>query len=160
MGASGSGKSTFAAHHFTNEAVLSSDRFRAQATGDESDQSLNDAVFARLHEAVEHRLEAGRLTVVDATNVHWADRARLLHLARRHGRPVVGIVFDLPAEVCLRRNASRQRTVRAGVVRGQVRDLRHSRANLELEGYAAVHVFSSEPEIEIARVVIGSEEAG
>jgi predicted kinase len=158
VGASGSGKSTFAAHHFNDEAVLSSDRFRAQATGDESDQSLNDAVFVRLHEAVDRRLEAGLLTVVDATNVHWADRARLLDLSRRHRRPVVGIVFDLPAEVCLRRNASRHRTVGAGVVRRQVTALRQGRANLELEGYAAIHVLSSESDIDMARVVVRTVE--
>ena len=109
IGAAGSGKSTFARRHFPGEAVVSSDRFRGLLAGDEADQRVTDAAFELLHMAVEHRLEAGVLTVVDATNLDRLSRATPLDLARRFQRPAVAVVFALPAELCLHRNRTRQR---------------------------------------------------
>ncbi|TMB65167.1 MAG: phosphatase, partial [Chloroflexi bacterium] len=43
IGASGSGKSTFASRHFDADAVVSSDRLRGLVAGDESDQRATDA---------------------------------------------------------------------------------------------------------------------
>jgi predicted kinase len=65
----------------------------------------------------------------------------------------VAIVFALPAEVCLARNATRRRAVRPTVVRRQIANLRHIRTDLEGEGYAAIHIFGSESEVESAVVV-------
>ncbi|CAN5550848.1 hypothetical protein BH20CHL6_BH20CHL6_21030 [soil metagenome] len=81
VGPSGSGKSTFAARHFADEEVLSSDAFRQRILGDVRDQSGTDEIFRQLHAALEARLRAGRLTVVDATNVVAWDRQAL----RRRG---------------------------------------------------------------------------
>ena len=39
IGVSGSGKSTFAEHHFKRSEVLSSDAFRLMVSDDENDQS-------------------------------------------------------------------------------------------------------------------------
>lgn len=140
IGASGSGKSTYAERHFNADEVVSSDRLRVLISGDESDQRMNDAVFARLHRWVEDRLAAGRLAVVDATNVEWVWRADLLRIARRFGRRAIAIVFDVDAEVCVRRNASRARVVRPRVIQRQVQHLRHDLARLDLEGFSAVHI--------------------
>ncbi len=154
IGAAGSGKSTFARRHFPDGAVLSSDRFRGLLAGDEAEQRVTDAAFELLHRAVGHRLEAGCLTVVDATNVDRLSRATPLGLARRARRPVVAIVFALPAEVCLARNATRRRPVRPTVVRRQMANLRHIRIDLEGEGYAAIHVFGSESDVDSAVVAL------
>ncbi len=154
IGAAGSGKSTFARRHFRDGAVLSSDRFRGLLAGDESDQRVTDAAFELLHQAVGHRLEAGLLTVVDATNIGWLSRATPLGLARRARRPAVAIVFALPAEVCLARNAMRWRPVRPTVVRRQIANLRHIRTDLEDESYAAVCIFGSESDVDRAVVVL------
>ena len=153
IGAAGSGKSTFARRHFPDEAVVSSDRFRGLLAGDEADQRVTDAAFELLHMAVEHRLEAGLLTVVDATNVDLLSRAAPLGLARRSRRPAVAIVFALPAEVCLLRNRDRPRVVRPAVVRRQSAQLRHVRTDLEGEGYAAIHIFGSESDVKGAVVL-------
>jgi len=152
IGAAGSGKSTFARRHFPDEAVVSSDRFRGLLAGDEADQRVTDVAFELLHQAVGHRLEAGFLAVVDATNTDWLSRATPLGLARRSRRPAVAIVFALPAEVCLTRNATRRRPVRPAVVRRQSANLRHIRTDLEGEGYAAIHIFGSESDIDRAVV--------
>jgi len=157
IGASGSGKSTFAARHFPAEAVISSDRHRGLIAGDESDQGANDAVFERMHQLVEERAAAGLLAVVDATNTRGPARSELGWHAHRHKRPLVAIALSLPVETCLQRNAARARPVPTRVIRQQVADLRHLEADLELEGYAAVHVFRSEAEVEAARILIDGE---
>jgi protein phosphatase len=124
--------------------------------GSEADQSVNETVFERLHQAVEDRLHAGSLTVVDATNTEWMQRTQLVAQGRRCGRPVVAIVLDLPQEVCLARNAARPRRVRPGVVRQQLADLRHTGADLDLEGFAAVYRLRSETDVEAVRIRVAS----
>ncbi|MFD0784495.1 AAA family ATPase, partial [Micromonospora azadirachtae] len=69
VGVSGSGKSTFARRHFLPSQVLSSDAFRAMVADDENDQSASADAFDALHYVAGKRLRAGRLTVVDATNL-------------------------------------------------------------------------------------------
>ncbi len=63
------------------------------------------------------RLAAGRLTVVDATNVQPAARKQFVELARAHDVLPVAIVLDLPKSLCAQRNASRpDRTFGAQVI--------------------------------------------
>jgi predicted kinase len=131
VGASGSGKSTFAARWFPAEGILSSDRLRAELTGDAADQSANGLTFRILHAQLERRLAAGRLAVVDATNVTAAARRPLLERAARFGRPVALIVLDLAEDACLARNAARPgRIVPAAAVRRQLAALRADRDQL------------------------------
>lgn len=69
VGASGSGKSTFARRHFRPTEIISSDFCRGLVADDENDQSASRDAFDVLHYIAGKRLAAGRLTVVDATNV-------------------------------------------------------------------------------------------
>jgi protein phosphatase len=151
IGASGSGKSTFASRHFEAEAVASSDRLRGVLAGDEADQRVTEEAFRRLHQWLDARLAAGQLGVVDATNVEWMARAELLEVARRHRRPAIAIVLALPLEVCLTRNKGRARQVPVPVIRQQMDDLAHGIDRLGLEGFAAVHVLRSEADVDAAR---------
>ncbi len=107
VGASGSGKSTFARRHFRPTEVISSDFCRGLVADDENDQSATPAAFERLHHIAGIRLRAGRLTVVDATNVKAEDRASLVRLAREHDVLPVAIVLDVPESECQARNAAR-----------------------------------------------------
>jgi protein phosphatase len=154
IGVAGSGKSTFATRHFDADAVVSSDRLRGVLTGDEAAQEATDAAFRQLHQWLEARLAVAALAVVDATNVEWMARTELIRRARDYGRPAIAIVFDLPLDLCLARNAARPRTVPAAVIRRQHEDLRHSLDRLDLEGFSAVHVLRSELEIEQVAVQI------
>src|SRR5712691_10296439 len=81
IGASGSGKSTFARQHFKPTEVLSSDFCRGLVSDDENDQRASNDAFAVLHFIAARRLSAGRLTVIDATNVEPDSRKPLLALA-------------------------------------------------------------------------------
>jgi len=154
IGAAGSGKSTFAAGHFASGDVVSSDQLRARIGESESDQRANEDVFERLQALVQDRLAAGVLTIIDATNTDWMRRTALIGMARRHRRPVIAIVFDIPLDVCLSRIAARSRAVRAAVVRRQVSEVRRDRERLDLEGFAAIYVLASAHEVEDASVEI------
>jgi protein phosphatase len=149
VGASGAGKSTFAARHFDADEVVSSDRFRAVVSGAEADQSASRAPFELLHAAVAARLPARRLTVADATNATPGARAPLLELARRHDVPAVAIVLAVRERVCLERNADRaNRALSPYVVRAQVRAVRRSLRTLDDEGLARVHILGSPDDVD------------
>ncbi|HEU5472029.1 MAG TPA: polynucleotide kinase-phosphatase [Actinophytocola sp.] len=155
VGASGSGKSTFAARHFARTQVLSSDFFRGLVSDDENDQTASGVAFDALRYVAGKRLAAGRITVVDATNVQRSSRAELLTLAREHNVLPVAIVLDLPEAVCVQRNESRpDRTFGAAVVRRHRAELRRSLRSLEREGFRKVHVLRSQAEVDAATVVI------
>ena len=109
IGASGAGKSSFAAKHFKPTEVLSSDFCRGLVSDDENDQAATKDAFAVLHFIAARRLAAGRLTVVDATNVQRESRKPLVALAREHDLFPVAIVLDLPEAVCQERNRGRAR---------------------------------------------------
>ena len=114
----------------------------------------DDVVFATLHRRVQARLASGLLVVVDATNTDWMWRAQLVADARPYGRPSMAIVFNLPADVCLARNAARARTVPASVIRRQVADVTRDVERLDLEGFAAVHVLGSAADVDAVTLEI------
>ncbi|MFI6108832.1 polynucleotide kinase-phosphatase [Streptomyces sp. NPDC051310] len=156
IGATGSGKSTFARKHFKPTEVLSSDFCRGLVADDENDQSASGDAFDVLHYIAGKRLAAGRLTVIDATSVQQESRRQLIRLAREHDVLPIAIVLDLPEEVCAERNAARPD--RAGMPRHVIqrhrRELRRSLRGLEREGFRKVHVLRSVEEVEAAEVVL------
>ena len=154
VGASGSGKSTFARQQFAPFEVLSSDFCRGLVSGDENDQSATGAAFEVLHYIAGKRLDGGHLTVVDATNVQPESRRQLVALARAHDVLPVAVVLDLPERVCLDRNTARaDRAFGDQVVKRQRDQLRRSLKHLGKEGFRKVHVLRSEQEVAEAVVV-------
>ncbi|MCP2258945.1 polynucleotide kinase-phosphatase [Streptoalloteichus tenebrarius] len=155
VGTAGSGKSTFARRAFSPTQVLSSDAFRAMVADDPADQDATSDAFDLLHEVARRRLAAGRLTVVDATNVEREARAALVRLAKEHDVRAVAIVLAWPEQVCLERVAARtDRVVDADVVRGQAALLRGSVGGLAGEGFRVVHVLRTPEEVDAADVVV------
>ena len=151
VGASGSGKSTFAARHFGPFETLSSDFCRGLVSNDVNAQEATAAAFDVLHHIAGKRLDAGLLTVVDATNVQQAARKSLVDLARAHDVLPVAIVLDVPEQVCLERNAARaDRDLPAQVVRRQRDQLRRSLRGLGREGFRTVHVLTGTDEVDAA----------
>jgi len=153
VGVSGSGKSTFARTHFRSTQVLSSDVCRGLVADDENDQAATPDAFDVLRYIAGKRLAAGRLTVIDATNVQPRARAGLVELAREHDVLPVAIVLDVPEKVCVARNAERpDRDFGAGVVRRQHTELRRSVGRLAREGFRRVHVLRSVEEVASATI--------
>lgn len=149
VGASGSGKSTFTRTHFKRTEILSSDYCRGLVSDDENDQAATKDAFEVLHFIAGKRLKAGKLTVVDATNVQPEARRPLIALARQyHCLPVV-FVLDMPERLCQDRNVGRaDRAFGPHVIRNQTSQLRKSIRGLEREGFRHVHVFRTPDELE------------
>src|ERR1700731_5204755 len=99
VGASGSGKSTFARTHFRSTEILSSDFCRGLVSDDENDQAATKNAFEVLHFIAGKRLAVGKLVVVDATNVQSEARKPIIELARQYHCIPVAIVFDLPEKL-------------------------------------------------------------
>jgi protein phosphatase len=148
VGISGSGKSTFATSHFARTEVISSDACRGLVGDDENDQTVTAEAFELLHFIATKRLELGKLTVIDATNVQPEARKPLVKLARDQHVLPVAIVFDLPESVCAARNVSRpDRAFGAHVLRRQRSLLKRSMRSLEKEGFRRVLVLRTEEEV-------------
>ncbi|MEV5357558.1 polynucleotide kinase-phosphatase [Streptomyces sp. NPDC052693] len=155
IGASGSGKSTFARRHFKPTEVISSDFCRGLVSDDENDQSATKDAFDVLHYIAGKRLAAGRRTVVDATSVQSEARRQLIDLARQYDVLPIAVVLDVPEEVCAERNAARadRADMPRRVVQRHTRELRRSLRHLEREGFRKVHVLRGVEEIEHATIV-------
>jgi protein phosphatase len=149
IGPSGCGKSTFARRHFKPSEVLSSDFCRALVSDDENNQAATKDAFEVLHFIAAKRLAAGKLTVVDATNVQPEARKPLVALARQYHVIPVALVLNLPDRVCQDRNRERpDRSFGPHVVRQQSQQLRRSIRNLKREGFRHIHEFSSPAEVD------------
>src|SRR3712207_5881858 len=107
IGATGSGKSTFAARWFAPTEVVSSDRCRAMVADSESDQSATADAFDLARAIAEKRLKNRRLAVIDATNVRAADRRPWVELARRWHALPEAVVLDPGLDLCVERNKAR-----------------------------------------------------
>jgi protein phosphatase len=151
VGVAGSGKSSFANKHFRPTEILSSDFCRGLVSDDESDQAATKDAFEVLRFIAAKRLSAGRLTVIDATNVQREARGFSLELARQFHIKPVAIVFDLPLDICAERNQNRRgRCVLPEIIEEQLRELRNSLPYLADEGFAHVYILSSPAEVECA----------
>jgi protein phosphatase len=154
IGASGSGKSTFAKAHFKPTEILSSDFFRGMVADDENDQSVSKDAFEALYYLAGKRLGLGRLTVIDATHVQKEARQDVLRLAREQDCHAVAIVLDMPESLCLERNARRpERNFGDHVVKSQATRLRRSLKGLEREGFRFVFVLRGEAEANAVEIV-------
>ena len=154
IGPSGSGKSTFAHKHFKPTEILSSDFCRGLVSDDETDQAATNDAFEVLRFIASKRLAAGKLTVIDATNVQVEARKPLLALAREYHYLTVAIVFNMPTKLCQERNEARpDRNLKPHVIRQQSQQLRRSLHNLKREGFQRfVYVMSTQEAVEAIRV--------
>ena len=151
VGPSGCGKSTFARKHFKPTEVLSSDFCRALVSDDENNQAATRDAFEVLHFIAAKRLAAGKLTVIDATNVQPEARKPLVALAREFHVLPVALILNLPDRICQDRNRERaDRNFGPHVIRQQSQQLRRSLRNLKREGFRHIHEFSSPSEIDEA----------
>ncbi|MES2764272.1 MAG: polynucleotide kinase-phosphatase [Bacteroidota bacterium] len=153
MGASGSGKSTFARKHFLPTEILSSDYCRGLVSDDENNQAATKDAFDVLQYITAKRLSAKRLTVIDATNVQPEARKSWLMLAQQYHCHLVAIVLDMPERVCLDRNAMRSdRNFGSHVIPQQRHQLRRSLKALKREGFRFTYVLDSQEAVEKVQI--------
>jgi len=141
IGLPGSGKSSWFKRHNLNP--LSSDMIRAMLFDDPAEQRFQDLVFSNLRSLLRARLVARRpLNYVDATNLTPHDRHSWIKLAKDFGYEVQAVYFDVPLEVCLERNARRQRVVEDDVMRKMAAKLKPPTFE---EGFSKITVVRVKP---------------
>jgi protein phosphatase len=151
IGATGAGKSRFAARHFAGSEVISSDRCRGMVSDDETDQSVSADAFDLVRAIADKRLKHRKLAVIDATNVRAADRKAWIDLARRWHALPVAIVLDPGADICIERNKTRpDRAFGGEVARRMTEEIRKGVGGLQREGFRQVWRLGSAKSIEAA----------
>ena len=154
VGASSSGKTTFAHTHFRPTEVLSSDFFRGMVCDDENSQEASADAFDLLYYAAEKRLSNFKLTVVDATNIQRASRKQIIELAQRMDVHAAAIVIDMPEPLILQRGRERSdRTLSERVLHSHYSAVRKSIHSLKKEGFRFVYVISSPEQLENAEII-------
>jgi F420-dependent oxidoreductase-like protein len=138
VGASGSGKSTWATTHFRAEQIVSSDALRAIVGESADDVSATDDAFALLDAIVGHRMRRRLTTVVDTLGLDPVRRAAWTTTARAHDVATVCVTFEASAAECRARNRTRTKRVPDRIIGGQVRAVREQRAALDREAFDIV----------------------
>jgi len=149
IGASSSGKSTFARKHFKATEIVSSDACRAMVSDDENNLPASADAFDLARYIVSKRLKNGLLTVVDATNVQEGGRKDWIKLARQHHVLPVTIVINMPEKICAQRHAARtDRDFGNHVIPMQISQLKRSLRRLKLEGFRHIFELRTPEEVE------------
>ena len=140
VGASGSGKSTWAEARYRREEIVSSDALRGVVGSGPHDLDASADAFALL--------EHDRRGPAGARAHHGRRHARARRRPARGcgsppprgaGLPAVVVVFATPDAECRRRNAARDRPVPAPVLAGQLKRMRAVAGELGAEGWDVVH---------------------
>jgi predicted kinase len=136
IGLPGSGKTTW----FRRRGVtpLSSDLLRNILFDDVEEQRYQGLVFSTLRSLLRARLIARMpWNYVDATNLSIHERRQWIKMAKSFGYEVQAVFFDVPLEVCLERNRSRDRMVSEEVMRKMAEKLKPPAFE---EGFAKITV--------------------
>lgn len=151
VGASGSGKSTFARKHFPEFAVVSSDHCRSMICDDPTNQGVTEAAFKLLHQITRERLTNKRLVVVDATNVKPSSRQEFFALAREFNVPLIALVLNPPLLTVLRQNLLRSRVVPEYVIQRHHAQIQQALVALPKEPFDLVHTVNETVFVEITK---------
>lgn len=123
VGISGSGKSTWIKSQTDqNTVVVSPDEIRRELTGNISDQTKNNEVFALANKRAADALNAGKNVIFDATNIASRNRKTLLDYMKVHVEgefDAVAKIFDVDPEIAKQRI---KKDVESGVDRSNVPD--------------------------------------
>ncbi len=139
VGASGSGKSTWAGANFRPGQIVASDDLRALVGEGRGDRRAGTDAFDVLDLVLERRLRRRLTTVVDTLGLAAERRAQYRALAARHGLACHAVVFETPAAVCRARNKARDHPIAPKVLTAQLAAAAAITATLGDEGFDGIH---------------------
>ena len=149
IGATGSGKSSFAAKHFKPTEIVSSDNCRGLVSDDPNNQAASADAFALARYITGLRLKNGLLTVIDATNVQEEARKDWIKLAKEYNCLSIAIILNMPEKVCVERNALRpDRNFGGHVIPQHISQLKRSFKKLKYEGFNQIVELRSPEEVD------------
>jgi protein phosphatase len=155
IGATGSGKSSFAKKHFKATEIVSSDTCRGLVSDDENSQPASADAFALARYITGLRLKNGLLTVIDATNVQDEARKDWVKLAREYDCLPTAIILNMPEKVCAERNAGRpDRNMGAHVIPQHISQLKRSFRKLKYEGFRQIIELRTPEEVDTITEII------
>ncbi len=113
VGVPGAGKTTLSKQLMDKGYVsLNADSIRQQLWGDAAEQKEPERVFEIFYERLEQSLAEQIDIVIDNTNINTKHRSPILQRAIKAGYHDIQLwILDVPLEVCLAQNRSRQRAV-------------------------------------------------
>ncbi len=135
VGASGSGKTTWAEQRFRAVEIVSSDALRGIVGSGPADQEASGDAFAVLDQIVAARTSRRLTTVIDSTALQLERRLGYLATARRAQLPAVLVLVDVDPPVARARNANRDRRVSAAVLAQQLAQLTVVKEQTPHEGW-------------------------
>jgi len=98
VGASGSGKSTWAKNNFTNDEIVSMDDIRGMVCGNFLDQTQNKNVANIFHTMIDARLAAGNRVVADATHLNMNHLHTTIDIGKKWNARIYIVVISRPIE--------------------------------------------------------------
>lgn len=118
VGIPGSGKTTLAKKiSARGYHCLNADSIRQELWGDPADQREPEKVFGMFFKQLEELLSKNADIVIDNTNINTKQRKPILERATRAGYTDIQLwLLDVPLDVCLERNKSRDRAVPDDIV--------------------------------------------
>jgi predicted kinase len=136
VGVPGSGKTTLArklvekGFHYMN-----ADSIRMELYGNEAEQGDKEQVFELFFQRLEEVMQLGNDIVVDNTNINMRQRKPILDRALQFQYIDVQLwLLDVPLEICLARNAARERVVPDDIVANMFMELNRSGRPKNVEG--------------------------
>jgi predicted kinase len=118
VGIPASGKSTLAKKLIQKGFIcINADAIRAELYGDELKQGDPQEVFSVFFDRLEALMKEEKDIVVDNTNLKIQHRKQILDRGQKFGYEDIQLwVLDVPLDVCLKRNAARERKVEEDIL--------------------------------------------
>lgn len=97
--------------------IFSSDALREEMFRDVNHQTNNDVLFKELHKRIRGCLTYGKSAIYDACNISYKRRMEFLKSLNKIPCEEIAVLMATPYEVCLERNAQRERKVPEYVIK-------------------------------------------
>ncbi len=136
VGIPGAGKSTLAKKIIEKGFhCLSADPIREELYGNAAEQGDKEQVFKIFFERLDDALAKELDIIIDNTNLNPRQRKPILERAQKAGYSDIQLwLLDVPLDVCLKRNASRNRVVPDDIVANMFMELNRSGRPQRTEG--------------------------
>ncbi len=140
IGVPGSGKTTLAKKIAEKGfQYINADGIREELYGNAAEQGDKEEVFNLFFERLEKLMTAGTDVIIDNTNLNPKQRKPILDRAQQFGYSDVQLwLLDIPLELCLRRNKSRERIVPEDIVTNMFMELNRSGRPKRTEGKVVI----------------------
>ncbi len=140
IGIPGSGKTTLAKKiEVKGYCYINADSIREELYGSAAEQGDKEHVFNIFFERLDALMSEGKDVVIDNTNLNPKQRKPILQRAERFGYSDVQLwLLDVPLDLCLARNKSRDREVPEDIVANMFMELNRAGRPKRTEGKVVI----------------------